>query len=241
MDSFASKLRRYRTLNKLTLDELADRLSTSKQVLSRYENEVRIPKVTTVYEYARALGISFSDLLPDDSAEITALPISDREWAEPLVAAYTGAEKPTQEGICRFLDIGYVDPQNHEAESETEVFRISDQPAAAGTGVYLGPESFHEVYINVNKLPKNAIFGIPIQGNSMEPRFHDGEVVIVTRDEPRIGEIGVFTMEGQGYLKQLGKNELISLNGGYHPIPMDESIRCNGKVVGVLQEEWVVG
>ena len=234
------KIRALRIENRMSQEDLGNIIGVQKSAVHKYETGLIVNlKKSVIAKLADALDTTPAYLMGwEDEAQN---PTPDRDWGEPLLDAYAEAEKPTQVAACNVLQIPYVDPENHEVEPETEVFRISDQPVAAGAGVYLGPESFHEVYINVNKLPKNAIFGIPIQGNSMEPRFHDGEVVIVTRDEPRIGEIGVFTMEGQGYLKQLGESKLLSLNGDYDPIPMDESIRCNGKVVGVLQEEWVVG
>ena len=52
-------------------------------------------------------------------------------------------------------------------------FRISEQPAAAGNGVYLGPESFYTVMVRSDALPRNAAFGVPVSGDSMEPKFHD--------------------------------------------------------------------
>lgn len=124
-----------------------------------------------------------------------------------------------------------------QAEIEAQnllAFRVSDQPAAAGTGVYLGPECFHTVYVNAQALPRGAAFGVPVRGDSMEPVYHDGDILVVSGEQPRCGEVGVFTLDGSGYVKKLGEGVLLSLNPAYAPIPMDESIRCNGKVIGVL-------
>lgn len=116
-------------------------------------------------------------------------------------------------------------------------FRISEQPAAAGNGVYLGPESFYTVMVRSDALPRNAAFGVPVSGDSMEPKFHDGDILIVSTEKPERGEVGVYTMDGQGYVKVLGNNELISLNPNYAPIRMTEDIICNGKVIGVLDDK----
>ena len=115
-------------------------------------------------------------------------------------------------------------------------FRISEQPAAAGNGVYLGPESFYTVMVRTDALPRNAAFGVPVSGDSMEPKYHDGDILIVSTDKPERGEVGIYTMDGQGYVKVRGNNELLSLNPAYDPIPMTEDIICNGKVIGVLYE-----
>lgn len=118
-------------------------------------------------------------------------------------------------------------------------FRISEQPAAAGNGVYLGPESFYTVMVRSDALPRNAAFGVPVSGDSMEPKFHDGDILIVSTEKPERGEVGIYTMDGQGYVKVLGNNELISLNPNYAPIRMTEDIICNGKVIGVLDKDDV--
>lgn len=68
-----------------------------------------------------------------------------------------------------------------------------------------------------------------------EPRFHDGDVILVSMTQPvEVGDIALITMDGCGYVKKLGEGKLISLNKRYAPIPMTEDIRINGKVIGVL-------
>lgn len=120
-------------------------------------------------------------------------------------------------------------------------FRRSYQPASAGTGMYLGPDEFETIYVKENNLTRRASFGIPVSGDSMEPDYHDGDVLLVERAEDiRIGEVGVFTINGDGYVKERGDGELISLNPAYDPIPMNESIHCNGRVIGILKPDWIV-
>ena len=50
----------------------------------------------------------------------------------------------------------------------------------------------------------------------------------------QLGDIGVFGLNNDSLIKKLGKNELISLNPEYEPIPIKEhdSITVFGKVVG---------
>lgn len=62
MSSFGDSLRKIRKDKNLTLDELAALLGTSKQVLSRYENGQRSPKVSIVADYADKLGLTISEL-----------------------------------------------------------------------------------------------------------------------------------------------------------------------------------
>ena len=62
MTSFGENLKRLRLERKLTQDELAVLLKTSKQVISRYENGQRSPKVSTVAAFATALDVPISAL-----------------------------------------------------------------------------------------------------------------------------------------------------------------------------------
>ena len=56
--SFGEKLKKLRTEKELTQEKLAELLGTSKQVISRYENNQRNPKLVTVEEFADKLGVS---------------------------------------------------------------------------------------------------------------------------------------------------------------------------------------
>ncbi len=119
-------------------------------------------------------------------------------------------------------------------------FQCSIQPASAGTGTYLGPEAFEIIHVRENDLTRRAAFGVPVQGDSMEPRCRNGDILIVEgAEEIEPGEIGIFTIDGEGYVKELGEGELISLNPEYDPIPINESIRCHGRVIGILEPEWI--
>ncbi len=118
--------------------------------------------------------------------------------------------------------------------------QLSEQTAAAGSGTYLGPEAFRIIYVRADTLAAQAAFAVPVSGDSMEPQFQDGDILLVDKAPAEVGEIGVFTLQGNGYVKQLGDGELISLNPRYEPIPMDDSVICNGKVIGKLNPEWIV-
>ena len=48
-----------------------------------------------------------------------------------------------------------------------------------------------------------------------------------------------YYINGSGYVKKRGETSLLSLNPLYEPIPMNDSIRCNGKVVGILKPDWI--
>ena len=121
---------------------------------------------------------------------------------------------------------------------ETPLYSVPyayDLPASAGTGEYaMDIAHFKNVGLS-EEPPRKADFLIRVAGDSMEPKFSDGDKVFVQRmDAIEAGEIGLFYFDGDVYIKKLGQNELISLNSAYPPIAVKEfaSFRCFGKVLG---------
>ena len=111
------------------------------------------------------------------------------------------------------------------------------QSASAGTGNYLFDADPIDINIEKNNKTADADFLVRVSGDSMLPKFHDGDIVLV-KQSPLIleGDIGIFGIDGDSFIKQLGKKELISLNPNYPNIPIKEfdSVHCFGQVIGIL-------
>ena len=106
----------------------------------------------------------------------------------------------------------------------------------AGYGALAFEEDYGKEYACV-KDPKNYFF-LVVKGDSMEPRFHDGQTVWVHQQLTLApGEIGVFLYDGSAYLKQLrrdgGRVWLHSLNPAYHDLEISDAfpLRVLGKAV----------
>lgn len=110
-------------------------------------------------------------------------------------------------------------------------------PASAGTGVYLDGCDREMIEVEETPITLAANFALKVSGDSMEPQFHDGDIVLV-KSQPTVdeGDIGIFIVNNEGFIKKFGGDQLISLNPKYENIPMHEtdSIYCKGKVIGVL-------
>lgn len=109
--------------------------------------------------------------------------------------------------------------------------------ASAGTGEFLDSAA-HEMVIVGSEVPEQASFGIRLHGNSMEPRYMDGQIVWVYKTTELFdGDIGIFYLDGQAYCKKLHKGrgyiELLSFNPDYKPIRIKESseFKIFGRVV----------
>lgn len=126
---------------------------------------------------------------------------------------------------------------------EDNIIRLpfSDYKASAGTGAFLfNGYSDNTIDVILNSITERASECIAVSGDSMQPLYYDGDILLVKR-QPNIevGEIGIFIKGGQGYVKKKGEDRLISLNKEYKDIyPDDEVITCYGKVIGKVEEEW---
>ena len=110
--------------------------------------------------------------------------------------------------------------------------------ASAGTGqiIFDMPPTKRIEIPNIPEYRK-ADYAIGVNGNSMEPIFHDGDTLLIEMaDEIESGEIGIFMVDNESYVKKLGKRELISLNPEYDNIPLTENSKCMGKVIGKLNQ-----
>ena len=113
--------------------------------------------------------------------------------------------------------LGYMEPQNFVDEEYPEKVDLTEQP------------------------PKGTDFIVRVSGDSMEPTYHNGDKLFV-KEQPsiEIGEIGIFVVDGNAYVKELGVDRLISHNEKYSDIIINEYIRneCCGKVLGICEETF---
>ncbi|MCL2588256.1 MAG: XRE family transcriptional regulator [Oscillospiraceae bacterium] len=181
-------------------------------------------KLLEVREAANLSRAQLVELLSQEGFDVKAYTIG--KWE-------TGASKPTVEAflaicdICRVMDI-------RQTFAGKRLVRLYDTPVSAGRGNYL-EDGAHEMIEVDNTVPNTADYAVRISGDSMAPRFVDSQIIFI-HEQPALdeGEIGIFCLNNEVYLKKLGRGCLISLNSKYEPIPIREydEVRVLGKVVG---------
>jgi len=100
------------------------------------------------------------------------------------------------------------------------------------------PEPLYELNIPLPKV-RGDLIGIEVKGDSMEPKFHEGDIVLVKPGiVPENKEIGVFVVDNKTVIKIFNKDKsgrviLTSLNIEHEPIIVDEYTEF-----GVIGKFW---
>lgn len=106
--------------------------------------------------------------------------------------------------------------------------------ASAGTGFY-----FDDIPSDTIEAPycKGADFVIGVNGDSMEPDYHDRDKLYVQKvTSLSIADVGIFTVWGECFVKELGEHGLISKNPAYDDIAETDDVRLIGRVLGKVEE-----
>lgn len=144
-----------------------------------------------------------------------------------------------KETVNAVLDWEYLRcTAEQEEEPDTISIRHSTYKVSAGKGFDLDDyDNWEEIDIPDTPEARKAKFAVTIKGESMEPIYHDGQIVLV-REQPAvdIGETGVYIINGSVFIKRNGGDRLISINPEYDDIFFSEgdTVKCAGKVIGVV-------
>lgn len=236
---FADKLKAARSAAGLTQQDVAKRIKRPQQTIGAWEVGRSQPDINTLGELLKLYDISANDFFDYKGSVDEKLVLTEYQH----IKKYRTLDEHGKDIVETVLLKEYERCSNTPTEEEqisVVPLHLSEQSAAAGSGTYLGPEAFRIIYVRKDSLAAQAAFAVPVSGDSMEPQFQDGDILLVDKTPAGVGEVGVFTLQGNGYVKQLGAGELLSLNPLYKPIPMDDSIICNGKVIGKLNPEWII-
>jgi len=101
------------------------------------------------------------------------------------------------------------------------------------------------LYPHTNTAIRQADLVFAVNGDSMEPEYHDGDMVLVERypgcPELQYGEVGAFMIGNSTYIKVLEEDGLHSLNENYETMTFsdDENVYLIGCVLGILEPESI--
>ena len=193
-------------------------VKVSRSAASKWETGETVPSAYQLVALFNALGFedrislfmdSYVPALNDDGLRKV------EEYKSDLIASGKYRPAPKVSRIIRYIDMP-----------------VSNLAVSAGTGAFLDEGNFEMVSFPEDKVPEGADFGIRVSGDSMEPVYHDGQIVWVQEcEQVGIGQVGVFIYDNEGYLKVYNEQEpdadvveeFTDSYGTVHPQPVMES------------------
>lgn len=239
--AFKDSLKKFRINSGLTQQQIADAMGITKATYSGYETGRRQPDVAKIKQLAEILGISGDDLL-ETGFEVEKKPKNENFTAAEIqtIKKYRVLNERRKKIIDDTLDELYnYTISRTKKEKSAKYIEICkyDISVGAGIGTYLQDEGYTMIRIPWNETASQADFAVDVSGDSMEPEYLDGDTVLVkSMSYINVGETGIFVVNGDAYLKEMGNGRLISTNKKYKDIVLYEgdSAVCLGKVIGKL-------
>ena len=222
-----------------SLSEFARKLDLPKSSISRYFNKSRQLPINKINLFSDVLGVSSEYLLGIQTIA------SDRNKTQnELLNVYNKLETKRQNKVYNFATEQLKEQNNNVVnindyiEEETNWYEVKFYGSiSAGTGLYLDDEQVETINFGADMVPNGTDFCLKVNGDSMEPMFHDGDYVFIKRETDfRNGTIGAVIVNGEAYLKKIYITDnairLVSLNKKYEDIIVSEN--DNLKYVGTV-------
>ena len=249
MKIIAENITHFRKQRGVTQKELAKEVGITASTMTDYMKLRSAPSFGVIQKLADYFGVKKSDIDTTFKEESTnPLPEAPDLLTQQITDKVVQLTIQNKKIVLRTSEELLESQKNEEETKENEVSEVIqlysydyyDHPASAGTGQYLNDVRVEQIELPIDV---DADFVIPIKGDSMEPDYHDGDLVFIqTSVELNDGVIGVFNYNGDAYIKQLviDKDQayLHSLNPAYKdmPITTDTDFRIIGEVVDLYRE-----
>ncbi len=249
MKNIGQLLSIYRKKSGLTQFQLAEKLeengvSIGFRSISTWEKNICEPSVTVFLNMCKILNVT--DVMEAYFGENSSNPLNNlNDEGRKKVAEYISLLEGFDNGkYLKEKSASYGSDENKASQiidftsSAEKLIRIYENRVSAGNGNFLDSDGYDEVNRIEYNVPNGADFGVRISGNSMQPRYMNGQIVWVHQQETlEEGQIGIFELNGECFCKQLRyenqQAQLISLNKEYAPRPVKEgdTFRTFGRVL----------
>ena len=236
MSFIGEQIKKYRNIKGMTQQDIADALGESSgRVIYNWEKGIGRPDCDKLARLCDLLGVSADELI---GCKSMAQRPTAAEWT--TLQKYRALDEHGKEVVDYMIDSEYKRVTALTRKPKPRMLKIDwyAQPASAGTGTFLDSDLAEDLFVPESAEAEQADFVISVGGDSMAPTYHDGDKVFVEKcDAVDIGEVGIFVVNGDVYIKELGNKCLISYNEKYKPIRIGEndSVYCCGRVIGIVE------
>lgn len=225
------KIKQRRNELNLKQSELSLMTGIKTTTISNYENNVSTPNEQNLYKLMEALKCDANYLFEWEETEQFHPTYTEKQQ----IKKYRFLDKHGKDAVDSILNIEY-----NRCISPIDDVKVIHLPksvlkASAGSGNWLDEQQLESVSVLDTPQSRKANLVIEVDGDSMSPMYENGDNVLVnTKSDVAVGDIGIFIVDGNGYIKKLGTDRLISVNPEYDDIFPEEysDFRCVGKVLG---------
>ncbi|WP_048728794.1 helix-turn-helix domain-containing protein [Carnobacterium sp. 1290_CSPC] len=228
------KIKSLREERFMTQDDLAEKMGTTRQTISRYESGSRKTNQDVLFQLAEIFNVSINTFFPNVENEFEITTIYNKLEPKRQKKVYSFASEQLKEQNKVVQINGY---KNKKYIQETLRGYLS-----AGTGEMLVEDIEETINIPAEIVPEQHYdIVLKVNGDSMQPMFKDKEIVFIKKlddySQLRSGQIGAFIIDGESYLKKAyiedDKLRLVSLNEKYEDLLFREfnDIKVIGTVV----------
>ena len=237
--NWLENIKRIKKEKNLTNDSLSQLSGISLGTLNKLLSGATVdPKLSTLTALSRAFEISLDEMLSSTSSRFA--------LNDDLIRKYSELDRSGRETVDYIINKEYNRvKKEREAKPYTlenpaiRQIKLFNTAASAGTGVYLSDSDATEISVYSNPITDSADFAIRVSGNSMMPKYHDGDIILAEKtNKVDEGELGIFSLNGEAFFKKFGGDKLISLNPEYSDIHINayDEIICFGRVIGRLHK-----
>ena len=233
-----ANIRQRRLALGLEQKELAARLGVHKNTVSSWETGRTRPDVTLLPALCRALGLSPYALLSMEEPKPLCTPGEER-----LLGSYRALSAPFQAHAEAML-VSLAKAARALPVPALRALPFQSVRLAAGADAAIRDIAEAEtLYLHDAPLLQRADSVYKVNGDSMEPTYRDGDLVLVERIPDgaalRFGEIGAFAVGNECYIKEYRADGLHSHNAGYGVMRFDgdAAVYLIGRVLGVVEPE----
>lgn len=248
------RIRYFREKKGIEQKELARELGIGSNAISNWETGRARPTIQLLPKISEILEISISELFgmsvcgtpkQEPKSAITTYP-EKKSYEDPLLEKYNRLSRGHQSVVDALLDMLCME----EDEALYKSIRITKQANDQFCANYTPDTELEELgtplHVYASKAHPELDFVFPVSDDSMEPKFHNGDLVMVQHlhggMKLRNGEIGAFICGTDAYIKVYTKAGLRALNKKYKMIRFadNEHILLVGRVLGVLNPAAIV-
>lgn len=216
--------------------------STVRSIIDRHQKKIAL---SVAFKLSEGLGVSLQRLngMPEPvsphAKQKNAAPKVDT--AGSIADRYKKLDEHGKLVVCAVIS----EEERRMSADSTHVIELFPmrhyiQPASAGLGDFNDDTSYDVVDL-VKRPPAGASFLVTVHGDSMEPTYRDGQWVFIRAQETlQHGDVGLFAIGADLYIKEYGIDGLVSHNPAYAVLrpPVDTPARIYGKVLGACSRDY---